>query len=267
MNDTAPAPAEEATTHAAFADGVLELTLSHPRRRNALAAPLREALIRHLEHGLADPACRVIILTGAGGHFCAGGDISAMGQQTPLESRARMMRTSHHIIRLLVEGEKPVIAAVEGHAAGAGLSLAAACDIVVAARNAVFTCSFNRIGLVPDMGAGWTLPRRIGSGPTRLLMFRGKPLPAEEAARLGLVETLAEPGAALDQARAIARDIAAVAPLSNGMAKQLLARSQGSLAEFLKAEADAQALLRESEDHREGRDAFLSKRAPHFVGR
>lgn len=267
MNDTAPMSGEEATTLAAFADGILELTLSNPRRRNALATPLREALIRHLEHGLADPACRVIILTGAGAHFCAGGDITAMGQQSPLESRARMMRMSHHLVRLLVEGEKPVIAAVEGHAAGAGLSIAAACDIVVAARDAVFTCSFNRIGLVPDLGAAWTLPRRIGMGQAKLLMFRGKALPAEEAARLGLVEALAEPGSALDQARAIARDIAAAAPLSNGMAKQLIARSQGSLSDSLKAEADTQALLRETEDHREGRDAFLSKRAPHFVGR
>lgn len=265
MNDTAPA--EEATTLAAFADGILELTLSHPRRRNALAGPLREALIRHLEDGLANPACRAIILTGAGAHFCAGGDITAMGQQTPLESRARMQRVSHHMVRLLVEGEKPVIAAVEGHAAGAGLSIAAACDIVVAARDATFTCSFNRIGLVPDLGAAWTLPRRIGAGQTRLLMFRGKPIPAERAADIGLVEQLVEPGTALEEARAIARDIAAVAPLSNGMAKQLLARSQGSLSESLKAEADAQALLRETEDHREGRDAFLSKRKPHFVGR
>lgn len=265
MNDTATAG--EPTTLAAFADGVLELTLHNPRRRNALAAPLREALMRHLEDGLADPACRAIILTGAGGHFCAGGDITAMGRQTPLESRARMMRTSHHLVRLLVEGETPVIAAVEGHAAGAGLSLASACDIVVAARDATFTCSFNRIGLVPDLGAAWTLPRRIGLGPAKLLMFRGRPLGAEEAARLGLVEELADPGRALEQARAIARDIAAVAPLSNAMAKQLLARSQGSLSDALKAEADAQALLRETEDHREGREAFFAKRPPRFVGR
>ena len=265
MNDTAPA--EEATTRAAFADGILELTLSNPRRRNALAPALRMALIEHLERGLADPECRAIILTGDGGHFCAGGDISSMGQQTALQGRARMMRVSHQMLRLLVEGEKPVIAAVEGHAAGAGMSIAAACDIVVASRAAVFTCSFNRIGLVPDLGAAWTLPRRIGLGPTKMMMFRGKPVPAEEAARLGLVDALAEPGAALAEARAIARDIAATAPLSNGMAKQLINRSNGTLAEFLKAEADAQALLYQSEDHREGRDAFMAKRTPSFDGR
>lgn len=267
MNDTAPLTTEEPTTHAAFADGILELTLSNPRRRNAFAPSLRQAMIQHLEEGLADPACRAIIVTGAGGTFCAGGDISAMGQQTPMQGRARMMRVSHQIVRLLVEGEKPVIAAVEGHAAGAGLSLASACDIVVASREAVFTCSFNKVGLVPDLGAAWTLPRRIGLGPTKMLMFRGKPVTGEEAARLGLVDALAEPGAALAEARAIARDIAAVAPLSNGMAKQLINRSNGTLAEFLRAEADAQGLLYGSEDHREGREAFLAKRKPSFVGR
>lgn len=265
MNDTAPA--SEATTHASFADGILELTLSNPRRRNALAPALRQAMIEHMERGLADPACRVIIITGADGTFCAGGDISAMGQQTPMQSRARMMRVSHQMVRLLVEGEKPVIAAVEGHAAGAGLSIAAACDIVVASRAAIFSCSFNRVGLVPDLGVAWTLPRRIGLGPTKMIMFRGKPVPAEDAAKLGLVDALAEPGAALEEARAIARDIAAVAPLSNGMAKQLINRSNGTLAEFLKAEADAQALLYATEDHREGRDAFMAKRKPSFVGR
>lgn len=265
MNE--PTPAEEATTRAAFADGILELTLSNPRRRNALAPGLRMALIEHLERGLADPDCRAIILTGDGGHFCAGGDISGMGKQTGLQGRARMMRVSHHMLRLLVEGEKPVIAAVEGHAAGAGLSIASACDIVVASRAAVFTCSFNKVGLVPDLGAAWTLPRRMGLGPAKMMMFRAKPVAAEEAARLGLVDALAEPGAALAEARAIARDIAEGAPLSNGMAKQLINRSTGTLAEFLKAEADAQGLLYGSEDHREGREAFMAKRKPVFAGR
>jgi 2-(1,2-epoxy-1,2-dihydrophenyl)acetyl-CoA isomerase len=265
MNDS-PA-ADEPTTHARFADGILELTLSNPKRRNALAPGLRMALIEHLERGLADPECRAIILTGDGGHFCAGGDVSGMGQQTGLQGRARMMRVSHQMLRLLVEGEKPVIAAVEGHAAGAGLSIASACDIVVASRAAIFTCSFNRVGLVPDLGAAWTLPRRIGLGPTKMMMFRAKPVAAEDAARLGLVDVLAEPGAALAEARAVARDIAEGAPLSNGMAKQLINRSTGPLAEFLKAEADAQGLLYGSEDHREGREAFMAKRKPVFTGR
>jgi enoyl-CoA hydratase/carnithine racemase len=147
------------------------------------------------------------------------------------------------------------------------MSIASACDIVVASRAAVFTCSFNKIGLVPDLGAAWTLPRRIGLGPTKMMMFRGKPVAAEEAARLGLVDALAEPGAALAEARAIAAEIAAAAPLSNGMAKQLINRSSGPLGEFLKAEADAQGLLYQSEDFREGRDAFLAKRKPVFTGR
>ena len=246
---------------------VLILTINYPQRKNAIAPAVRAALEDAIERAHLNAAVRAIVITGAGGTFCAGGDISAMGQQTPMQSRARMMRVSHQMVRLLVEGEKPVIAAVEGHAAGAGLSIAAACDIVVASRAAIFSCSFNRVGLVPDLGAAWTLPRRIGLGPTKMMMFRGKPVAAEEAARLGLVDALAEPGAALAEARVIARDIAAAAPLSNGMAKQLINRSNGPLSEFLKAEADAQGLLYQSEDFREGRDAFMAKRTPSFVGR
>ncbi|MFC3124189.1 enoyl-CoA hydratase/isomerase family protein [Pseudoroseomonas globiformis] len=261
MSDTAPPP----TTHAHFADGVLELTLSYPRRRNALAMELREALIEHLERGLADPECRAIILTGEGGHFCAGGDISGMGKPTAMQGRRRMMN-GHRMTRLLVEGEKPVIAAVEGHAAGAGISMAAACDIVVASREAIFTCSFNRVGLVPDLGAAWTVSNRIGLGRAKLLMLLGEPMPATEAAEIGLVDRLAPPGEALEVARGMARQIATRSPLSNAMAKTLLNRSTGTLGESLQAEADAQGLLYASGDFIEGSTAFLEKRPPVFPG-
>ncbi|KAA2214061.1 enoyl-CoA hydratase/isomerase family protein [Teichococcus oryzae] len=264
MSDTTPADAPP-TTHARFSDGVLELTLSYPRRRNALAMELREALIAHLERGLADPECRAIILTGEDGHFCAGGDISGMGRPTAMQGRRRMM-SGHRMVRLLVEGEKPVIAAVEGHAAGAGISMAAACDIVVASREAVFTCSFNKVGLVPDLGAAWTVSRRIGLGRSKMLMMLGEPLSGEAAAGLGLVDQLAEPGKALEAARDMARRIAARSPLSNAMTKTLLNRTTGTLGESLQAEADIQGLLYASEDFVEGSSAFLEKRQPAFRG-
>ncbi|WP_419899476.1 enoyl-CoA hydratase/isomerase family protein [Roseomonas sp. USHLN139] len=258
--------AAEATTHARLEDGVLELTLSYPRRRNALAPALREALMAHLEAALSNPECRAIVLAGEGGHFCAGGDISGMQGITGMGGRARL-HWGHRMIRLLAEGEKPVIAAVEGHAAGAGISVAAACDIVVASRAAVFTCSFNRVGLVPDLGLAWTLQRRMGLGRAKRVMLVGAPMGAEEAATLGLVDQLAEPGQALAAARAMARQIATRAPLSNALAKTLLNRSTGTLAESLAAEADFQGLLYTTEDFQEGRDAFLGKREPSFKGR
>ncbi|MCK8784815.1 enoyl-CoA hydratase/isomerase family protein [Roseomonas sp. NAR14] len=257
---------EAPTTLAHREDGILELTMSYPRRRNALARELREALVAHLERGMADPDCRAIILTGAGGHFCAGGDISGMSSNSGIETRNRLS-WGHDLIKLLVNGDKPVIAAVEGHAAGAGLSVAAACDIVVASRAAVFTCSFNRIGLVPDLGAAWTLSRRMGLGRAKTLMLLGKSVEAAEAERLGIVDRLAEAGGALEAARALARDLAATAPLSAAMSKSLLNRALAPLEESLRAEADAQGLLFTTEDSAEGRAAFMEKRAPRFRGR
>jgi 2-(1,2-epoxy-1,2-dihydrophenyl)acetyl-CoA isomerase len=138
---------------------------------------------------------------------------------------------------------------------------------VVASREAVFTCSFNKIGLVPDLGAAWTLSRRMGLGQAKLLMFRGRPVPAEEAARLGIVDRLAAPGEALLDARALAREIAERAPLSNAMAKTLLNRATGTLNELLQAEADAQGLLYGTADFVEGRAAFMEKRRPDFAAR
>lgn len=175
------------------------LTLDHPARRNALSLPLRAALIAALEGALADPGCRAIVLTGAGDHFCAGGDISGMGGIDAVSGRARVTALGR-LARLLIFGEKPVIAAVEGHAAGAGLSLAAACDIVAASRTARFTCSFNRLGLVPDLGAAWTLPLRMGMGRAKLLMLGGRTLDAEAAERAGLAEIVVEAGQARAEA-------------------------------------------------------------------
>ncbi len=257
--------ADEPTVAAVMADGVLELELRYARRRNALASGLKSALIAGLERGMADPACRAIVISGAGGHFCAGGDISGMSGVSAISGRRRMS-LSHHLIRLLVHGDKPVIAAVEGHAAGAGLSLAAACDIVVAARTATFTCSFNKIGLVPDLGAAWTLPRRMGLGAAKIVMLLGQPLDGAAAERLRLVDRLSEPGEALQDARAMARQLTATAPLSAAMSKALLARSFGSLDELLRAEADAQGILFATEDSAEGRAAFMEKRTPRFSG-
>jgi len=242
------------------------LTLSYPERRNAFSLSLRAVLLTALEEAMADDACRVVVITGEGGHFCSGGDISSFDGITSVSGRARMKR-AHPIVRLIIQGEKPVIAAVEGHAAGAGLCLAAACDIVVAARNAKFSCTFNKIGLFPDLGGSWTLPQRMGLGRARMLMLTGGVLDAESAERQGLVEFVTAPGEALTAALALAETLANTAPLSNAFVKAALARAPVSLEAALAAEADAQGLLYGSEDVQEGRRAFLEKRPPKFVGR
>lgn len=253
------------TVHARREGAVTVLTLAYAARRNALSLPLREALEERLQQAMADADCRVVVLTGEGGHFCSGGDISSFDGITPTSGRVRMQRI-HRVVRLLIRGEKPVIAAVEGHAAGAGLCIAAACDIVVASREARLSCTFNKIGLFPDLGGTWSLPLRMGLGRAKLLMMTGRTIDAAEGQRMGLVEQIAEPGQALADALALAQEMTALSPLSNGMVKAVLARGPMALEDLLAAETDAQAVLYGSADFQEGRQAFLAKRKPVFKG-
>jgi enoyl-CoA hydratase/carnithine racemase len=261
---TNPAPGGTVKTDR---DGpVAILTMSYPERRNAFSLPLRAVLQTELEKAMADESCRAIVLTGEGAHFSSGGDISSFEGVTAASGRQRMQRV-HPVVRLIVRGETPVIAAVEGAAAGAGLCLAAACDIVVAGKDAKFSCTFNKIGLFPDLGAAWSLPARMGLGRAKMMMMSGQMLDADAAERAGLVEMVVETGAALHAAIALAHDVARAAPLSNGLVKAVLARGPLPLEEALGAEADAQGVLYATEDFEEGRQAFLAKRRPQFRGR
>ena len=176
------------------------------------------------------------------------------------------MKLLHDSVRMIAAGPKPVIAAVEGHAAGAGLCIAAACDIVVASREARLSCTFNKIGLFPDLGGAWSLPLRMGLGRAKLLMMTGRTIDAAEGQRMGLVEQIAEPGQALADALALAQEMTALSPLSNGMVKAVLARGPMALEDLLASETDAQAALYGSADFQEGRQAFLAKRKPVFKG-
>lgn len=259
-------PADTGTVHSERHGAVTVLTLAYPARRNALSLSLRAALESTLAAAMADADCRAIVLTGEGGHFCSGGDITSFEGVTPASGRVRMQGI-HRVVRLLVRGEKPVVAAVEGHAAGAGLCLAAACDVVVAASDAKFSCTFNKLGLMPDLGGAWSLPLRMGLGRAKLLMMTGRLLDAAAAQAQGLVEIVSEPGQALAQALLVAQEMAALAPLSNGLLKAVLARGPQPLEDLLAAEVDAQAVLYGSADFAEGRQAFAQKRAAVFRGR
>lgn len=241
------------------------LTLNQPERRNALSPPVREALHDALAPAMADPQVRAIVITGAGGTFCAGGDLSAMTPGAGLAGRDRVERLQR-IGRLLLGGPKVVIAAVEGHAVGAGLALAAACDLVVTASDARFTSAFDKVGLMPDLGALWTLPWRIGMGATRRLVFAGESMTGEEARAMGLADFVSPPGRALEVALERAAAIAAGPSRAFALAKSMLATHPCGLDPFLRAEADAQGLLFTSEDFAEGRAAFLEKRKASFSG-
>lgn len=242
------------------------LTLNEPARRNPLTVPMRRDLRAALEAAHADPGCRVIVLTGAAPAFCAGGDVSSMPTGDRADARDRLHLIAD-VVSLLVEGPLPVIAAVEGAAVGAGTSLVAACDLVVAGRSARFGAIFGRIGLAADTGLFWTLPRRVGPGPARRLLIRGHLVDAGEAHALGLVDELVDDGAALATARERATELARAAPLPLATTKRMLAHPPATLAETLHAEEQTQVGLFETEDFAEGRAAFAEKRPPVFRGR
>lgn len=241
---------------------VLTLTLDYPARRNALAVPLRTELEAALERAQSD-GTRCIVLTGSEGVFSAGGDISGMNVETALEGRERMRRT-HRLVRLMARGNVPIIAAVEGWAAGAGCSLALLCDHVVAAADARFVLGFHKIGLMADLALPMTLPARIGLGRARDMMLFHTQYTGEEAQRIGLVDSVAPKGEALALAMEKARALAAEAPLPIAYMKQWFSEEMEAA---LAREADWQAALFATADHREGREAFLAKRRPVFAGR
>ena len=242
--------------------GVLVLTIDYPQRKNAIAPAVRAALEDALERAQADREVRAIVVTGAAGTFCAGGDISAMDVGDALAGRERMRRT-HRLVRLMARGGKPLIAAVEGWAAGAGMAVACACDTIVAAEDARFVAGFHKIGLMSDMGLPYFLPRRVGVGRARRILFYHEVVNAPEGERIGLVDFLAAPGKALEVAMEKARFLAAEASGPIELTKKIL--SEG-LDEALADEQTFQGLLFTTADFQEGRAAFLEKRKPNFGG-
>jgi 2-(1,2-epoxy-1,2-dihydrophenyl)acetyl-CoA isomerase len=238
------------------------LTLNNPPRRNALAMPLREGLIAEFERIEADRGIRAVVLTGAGGTFCAGGDITAMNVTTLADGLERF-RITHRLVRLMIRCGKPIVAAVEGFAVDAGLSLALCCDTIVAADDARFGAGFGRIGLIADLALNHTLPTRIGTGRARQVLLYGEQMAAARGERIGLIDHVVPKGAALDFALQRARAFAEAAPLPVALTKGLLAEG---LDQALERERELQSMLFLTADHAEGRDAFLAKRKPVFKG-
>lgn len=245
-------------------DGAVSIvTLDYPARRNALAMPMREALIDAFEAMEGDLDVRAVVLTGSDGTFCAGGDISGMDSANLLDGRERF-RTTHKLVRLLVKSRLPIVAAIEGYAVGAGLSLALCCDTVVAAADAKLAAGFGKVGLVADLGLLHTLPARIGQGRARQVFLYGEMMTGEAAERIGLVDQVVPKGQALATAMERARLFAGAAPLPIALTKQFLASGLDAALDW---EREVQSSLFMTSDHAEGRTAFLEKRVPVFSGR
>lgn len=251
------------------ADGVAVLTLNRPDSLNALSPAMTEALLEALPRLIGDPAVGVIVLTGAGRAFCAGGDVKLMRQRPEgetAEQREADLRRRVEISRLLHESDTVTLAAVNGVAAGAGLALACACDLRIAAPSASFVTSFARVGLAGDYGIGWFLPRLVGPAKALELLLESEKLDAAGAHALGLVNRVADSDAGFAEAwRGLARRIAAGPRIAQAAIKRnLRAAATATLSELLDSETHAQVRCMRTEDHAEATRAFAERRPPTF---
>jgi 2-(1,2-epoxy-1,2-dihydrophenyl)acetyl-CoA isomerase len=252
-------------------DGVRTLTLNRPDAYNSLTVELKESLLAALTSAAADPGVRAVVLTGAGKAFCAGQDLKehmgllAAGDPAPLST---VEAHYNPIVTAITTLPKPVIAAVNGMAAGAGASFAYACDLRIAADSAKFLMAFANVGLTADSGASWTLPRLIGYGRAMEMMLLAKPVAAEEALRVGMVTQVVPAADVLATAQALAARMAAGPTTAYAKIKEaMLASAGGGLADGLAVEGRTQAEAGGTADHKEAVDAFVAKRDPNFTGR
>src|ERR1700758_4858655 len=252
-------------------DGIATLTFNRPERLNALSTPIMQGLLDGLPRLAGDPAVKVVVLTGAGRAFCAGGDVKDMAQggeqRSTAEAPARL-RSRMEVSRILHELPKPTIAMINGPAAGAGLALALACDLRIAGVSARLVTAFVRVGFSGDFGGSYFLTRLAGTAKARELYFTGRPVDAEEALSLGLVNRLVPD----DQLATVTMELAQSLAHGPAIALSLMKRNMncaesGGLAELLDMEAAHQVQTGRTEDHREAAKAFVEKRAPIFTGR
>lgn len=249
--------------------GVATLTMNRPAVLNALNDDLLAGLRDGLARAKADEAVRALLLTGAGRGFCAGADLGASAMRGGSVDVEQSLRERYHPIVLAMRRlPKPIVAAVNGSAAGAGMSLALACDIVLAGESASFLQAFTRIGLVPDCGSTWLLPRIVGDVRARAIVMLADKIGAQDALRHGLVWQVHPDDRLLGEATACARRLAQMPTRAYDLIKQALDVSSGNgFAAQLEVEGRLQAQAMATEDHREGVAAFRDKRPAQFKGR
>jgi 2-(1,2-epoxy-1,2-dihydrophenyl)acetyl-CoA isomerase len=251
------------------ADGVATVTLNSPDTLNALTVATKVALLDALQDVGADRTVRAVVLTGAGRGFCVGQDLRehAAALDTGDTSMSTVRDHYNPIVRALVALPKPVVAAVNGTAAGAGASLAFACDFRIAADTASFLMAFARVGLGPDTGASWTLQRLVGYGRAVAMLMLAEPVTAAQALEMGLVNAVVPAADVAAAARDLAVKLAAGPTLAYAGIKQALAAaSASSLDDALEVEAEIQARCGATNDHRAATTAFLAKQTPEFTG-
>jgi 2-(1,2-epoxy-1,2-dihydrophenyl)acetyl-CoA isomerase len=258
-----------------FEGGIATLTMNRPEARNAFSREMMDALSEALPRLANDPAVRLVVLTGTGAAFCAGGDVKGFAKNAggapvtmTFDHKVTDLRARMEVVRWLHEMPKPTLAVIPGPAAGAGFSLAVACDLRIAAEEAKFTTAFSKIGLSGDFGGSYFLNLLVGAAKAREMYFSGQVIRGDEAARIGLVNR-AVPAAQLAQAaHAWALELASLPTLAVGyMKRNLNAGLRGSLAATLDSEAIHMVRTFETEDHKAAAVAFVEKRPPVFNGK
>ena len=245
------------------APGVLKIVFNRPEKRNAINPETRDALCAAVQQGVEDDSVRVMIVTGAGGNFSAGGDIDRM-EAFPVEMGRRRLKLAHKTVSLIAGCDKPIIAAVEGFAVGAGAGLALLADTIVMGEGAVIGFPFFRIGVIPDYGVLYNLPRRIGAARARQAMLYAQNIPAVEAAKIGLTDHLVADSEVQEKALELALTLARQPSHTLALAKAVLRNLPNDLEASLEMEAMAQSLAFAHPDFLEGQAAFQEKRKPRF---
>jgi 2-(1,2-epoxy-1,2-dihydrophenyl)acetyl-CoA isomerase len=253
------------------ADRVATLTLNRPERLNALSSPMIDGLLEALPRLAADPGIAVVVLTGAGRGFCAGGDVKSMAEgssQLGVKDAVQRLRGRMEVSRLLHEIPKPTIAMVNGPAAGAGLALALACDLRIASQSARFITAFAKVGFSGDFGGSYFLSKLVGTGRARELYYTGEQVDAGRALALGMLNAVAPESELLEATTALAQRLARGPAIALGLMKQNFNSAEtGTLSELLDLEALHQIQTARTEDHQEAARAFVEKRPPVFKGR
>ena len=258
-----------------FANGIATLTLNRPASRNSLTHEILSGLAKAMPRLAQDPAVRLVVLTGKGGAFSAGGDVKGFAQRAndtanapSFEHSAQMLRDRMQVSQWLHEMPKPTLAVIAGPAAGAGLSLALACDMRIASDDAKLTTAFSKVGLSGDFGGSYFLNHIVGAAKAREMYFTAEVILGQEAARIGLVHRAVPADQLTQAAEAWAQELAALPTIAVGyMKRNLNAAMRNPLSDVLDLEATHMMRTFETQDHKSAAQAFVEKRAPQFQGR